>query len=127
MGQHRAAYRSIHTLTHSKTDDRWNTAASSTQMQVMNMTSTDNNYGDPHPIALLVVKLYENTCSRNGKLSPIFFEITLDNVPTVLCLKQYVLENYSIPMEEQRLEFNGQILADDQLHLTSIGASNYAS
>jgi hypothetical protein len=101
-------------------------------MQVMSNHMNTINYGSsPSPanftsqLNFLTVKLYETTFTRHGAGTPIFFELFLNSDTTVSTVKDYVLEKFNIPVEEQRLEINGQTYNDSQFYLTNIGADCY--
>jgi len=86
------------------------------------------DYGSPPSPAnypFLTVKLYETTFTRHGAGTPIFFELFLNSDTTVSTIKDYVLEKFNIPVDEQRLEINGQTYNDSQFYLTNIGADCY--
>ena len=88
-------------------------------------------YGSPlptnftSPANFLTVKLYETTFTRHGAGTPIFFELFLNSDTTVSTVKNHVLEKFNIPVDEQRLEINGQTYNDSQFYLTNIGADCY--
>jgi len=97
-------------------------------MQVMSNHMNTIDYGSPPSPAnypFLTVKLYETTFTRHGAGTPIFFELFLNSDTTVSTIKDYVLEKFNIPVEEQRLEINGQTYNDSQFYLTNIGADCY--
>lgn len=91
----------------------------------MTTSNIITDYGSPPNFQYLTIRLYETTFSRNGAGTPIFFELVLDSDTTVSTIKQYVFDKFGIPIEEQRLEINGQTFNDAQLYLTNIGADCY--